>query len=81
MSTTATRSCAAGTIARAEARGLAHVQLLDAAETADLLCMSVPTLRRYVKAAKVPQPIRIGSLIRWRLRDLERFLGLDRKRS
>ena len=74
-------SRAAATIARAEARGVAHAQLLTARETWELLRLSRATFRRYLKRGLVPQPIRIGSLDRWRLRDIERFVGIDRKRS
>jgi len=62
----------------ASARGLAHVQLLDAREVARVLAISVPTLWRYVKQERVPQPIRLSpKVIRWRLRDIERFIGAE----
>ena len=68
----------AETVARANAQGLAHVQLLDVRQVAELLCISIPTAWRYVKAERIPQPVRISaSVIRWRLRDLERFLGAN----
>jgi predicted DNA-binding transcriptional regulator AlpA len=57
---------------------LAHVQLLDAREVAALLSISVPTLWRCVKQERVPKPMHMGPrLVRWRLRDLERFVGAD----
>jgi len=61
---------------------LTHVQLLDAREVAALLSISVPTLWRCVKDERVPQPVRFGPrLVRWRLRDLERFVGVERPRG
>jgi predicted DNA-binding transcriptional regulator AlpA len=58
---------------------LAHVQLLDAREVAGLLRVSMPTLWRCVKQERMPKPIRFGPrLLRWRLRDIERFLGAER---
>lgn len=57
-------------------RELAHVQLLDAREVATLLRISPATLWRCVKDERIPAPIRFGPrLVRWRLRDLERFIG------
>ena len=62
-------------------RALAHVQLLDAREVARVLAISMPTLWRYVKQERVPQPIRLGPrVLRWRLRDIERFVGVERVR-
>jgi len=58
----------------------AHVQLLDARQVAALLGISLPTLWRDVKRQCVPAPIRIGPrIVRWRLRDLERFVGAERQ--
>ena len=77
MSAQSSTTGTAGTAARANAQGLAHVQLLDVRQVAELLCISVPTVWRYVKQERIPQPVRISaSVIRWRLRDIERFLGV-----
>ena len=58
-------------------RSLAHVQLLKAREVAEVLAISMPTLWRYVKLERIPQPIRLGPrVLRWRLRDIERFVGV-----
>lgn len=57
---------------------LRSVQLLDARQVAALLSISLATLWRYVRAERVPQPIRLAPrCLRWRLRDLERFVGAD----
>ena len=67
---------AAETVARATAQGLGHVQLLTVREVSELLAISVLTTWRYTKAERIPQPVRLSpSVIRWRLRDIERFLG------
>ena len=60
-----------------DARRIRHVQLLDAREVAGLLRISIPTLWRAVKQERVPAPIHMGPrLVRWRLVDLERFVGV-----
>jgi predicted DNA-binding transcriptional regulator AlpA len=60
---------------------VAHVQLLDAREVAGLLRISMPTLWRCVKQERIPQPVRFGPrLLRWRLHDLERFVGVKAPR-
>ena len=62
--------------AKAHEHGLAHVQLLDAKQVAGLLSISIPTLWRYVKKQCIPQPVRFGPrAVRWRLRDIELFVG------
>lgn len=59
-------------------RSLAHVQLLDAREVAKILCISMTTLWRYVKQGRIPQPMRLSPrMLRWRLRDIERFVGAE----
>jgi len=53
------------------------VQLLDARQVAGLLNISRATLWRYVKAERVPQPVRLAEkCVRWRLSDIERLLGV-----
>jgi predicted DNA-binding transcriptional regulator AlpA len=60
-----------------DGRRIRHVQLLDAREVAGLLRISIPTLWRCVKQERVPMPIHMGPrLVRWRLVDLERFVGV-----
>ncbi len=57
---------------------LRRVQLLDPRQVASLLHISMPTLWRYVKQERVPQPIRFGPrCVRWRLVDIERLVGQE----
>ena len=35
---------------------------------------SVTTIRSYVQRGLLPRPIKLGDLVRWRWRDVERFL-------
>jgi len=61
----------------AVAARLRCVQLLDARQVAGLLNISRATLWRYVKAERVPQPVRLAEkCVRWRLSDIERLLGV-----
>ncbi len=49
--------------------------LLTAQQVAERLMMSVRTLYRLVKRGRAPRPIRLGrKLIRWRRRDIERYV-------
>ena len=60
-----------------DGRRIRRLQLLDAREVAGLLRISIPTLWRCVKQERVPAPIHMGPrLVRWRLVDLERFVGV-----
>lgn len=44
--------------------------LLKAAEAASMLSIGRSTFFRYVSTGILPQPIKIGGLIRWRVEDL-----------
>jgi excisionase family DNA binding protein len=56
---------------RALPNGLSHQQILTVAQTATLLGVSVPTVRRLRKAKKLPAPIRLSERrIGWRAGDL-----------
>lgn len=46
--------------------------LVPAAEAAKMLSMGESTFWQYVKAGKLPQPIKIGGMTRWRVADLQR---------
>lgn len=48
---------------------------------ADLLDVSESTMRRWRRAGKGPRAIRISRLIRYRVEDLERFLGTEREKQ
>jgi predicted DNA-binding transcriptional regulator AlpA len=50
---------------------LSHQQILTVTQTATLLGVSVPTVRRLRKTKKLPQPIRLSERrIGWRAADL-----------
>ncbi|MFS2049761.1 helix-turn-helix transcriptional regulator [Variovorax sp. Varisp41] len=44
-------------------------------EAAGMLSMGRSTFWREVKAGKLPQPIKIGGLTRWRVADLQRCVA------
>ena len=49
-------------------------KLLTPQETAGLLRISKRSLFRHFKSKKIPQPIRVGGVLRWKLRDLQAFI-------
>ncbi|MGQ3486874.1 helix-turn-helix transcriptional regulator [Roseovarius pacificus] len=49
--------------------------LIKDRETAEMLNIGVSTLWRYSKEGKIPAPIKIGYLTRWRRADIERWLA------
>ena len=50
-------------------------ELLTAEQLAATLGVSAKTIRRYVAAGRLPAPIRIGKLQRWRRADVESALS------
>lgn len=58
---------------------LAHKDrlLITAAEAAHMLSMGKSTFWREVSNKNVPAPVKIGSLTRWRVADLQRFTESD----
>jgi excisionase family DNA binding protein len=44
--------------------------LLTVAAAAEMLTVSVPTLRRMIAAGRTPQPVRLGRALRFRRADL-----------
>ena len=48
-----------------------HDKLLNVHEVAEWLGVSDPTVRRLVAKGELPQPIRLGRLVRWRAKDIE----------
>lgn len=49
--------------------------LLTTAEVARLLHCHERTLRRWCKAGVVPPPVRVGSVVRWRRAELEKWVS------
>jgi predicted DNA-binding transcriptional regulator AlpA len=49
--------------------------LITAAEFAQMLKLSVRTLWRRRSAGQVPQPVRIGGAVRWRLDDVRQWIA------
>ena len=53
----------------------APAALLDVAAVAELLNCSPQHVRRLADAGRMPRPLRIGSLCRWRRTDLDAWLA------
>lgn len=51
--------------------------LIDARELAGLLGLSLRSVRRLDCAGKLPQPVRIGSAVRWRVQEVVAWLEAD----
>lgn len=49
--------------------------LLDVRAVAALLDCSTPHVRRLADAGRMPRPLRLGSLLRWRKTDLESWIA------
>lgn len=49
--------------------------LLDAKALAEKLSISKATVWRMRDGGKLPQPVRLGSCVRWRFTDVERWLA------
>ena len=49
--------------------------LLDANALAEKLSVSKATVWRMRDAGKLPQPVRLGACVRWKLADVERWLA------
>lgn len=57
-------------------RQAAHdVVLLDVSEVAKMLACSARHVRRTTDRGAMPCPVRIGSLVRWRRTDIERWIA------
>jgi excisionase family DNA binding protein len=50
-------------------------QLLTEKQTAQLLCISLATIRRWRKSGKAPSHFLFGSVLRYRLSDVEKFIS------
>jgi excisionase family DNA binding protein len=49
--------------------------LVPAAEAARMLSVGRSTFFRYVKDGKLPKPVDLGGLTRWRVSDLRQHIG------
>ena len=56
-------------------RDSASVLLIDAHRLAELLGLSVRTIRRLDSTAKLPAPVRVGGAVRWRLSEVQAWLN------
>jgi predicted DNA-binding transcriptional regulator AlpA len=61
------------TFDRPVARG-SRCELLTVEELAKILKVSIRTVWRRRKAADVPAPVKIAGAVRWRSRDIERWI-------
>ena len=50
------------------------VMAVDASRLAELLGLSLRTVRRLDSSGKLPRPVRIGGAVRWRLSEITRWL-------
>lgn len=50
-------------------------QFLNIAEVASLMAVSQRTIMRWTEAGTMPQPIRMGSIIRWRKTELDAWIS------
>ena len=50
---------------------------VDAKRLAELLAVSLRTVRRLDSAGKLPRPVRIGGAVRWRLDEITAWLASD----
>lgn len=50
-------------------------ELLDVVTVAELCGCSARTVRRLADAGRMPRPLRLGSLVRWRRAELEAWIG------
>jgi len=49
--------------------------LISAEKVAELLGISKRTLWRLLSAGKLPEPIRLGSVVRWNRDEIEEWIG------
>ncbi len=56
---------------------LAAETLVDAVTLAEKLNVHEVTIRKWQSSGKVPRPVRIGRLVKWRLREIEAWIKAD----
>lgn len=49
--------------------------LLDISDVATTLKCSHPTIARMVKERRIPKPLKIGAMVRWRRSDIEEWVA------
>ena len=54
---------------------LARPELLDVGQVAARLKCSKRSVYRLSDCAKMPRPVKLGSLVRWRVDELDRWIG------
>jgi excisionase family DNA binding protein len=52
-----------------------HAALLDVEQVAELLNCSARHVYRLADAGRMPAPVRLGALVRWRRQDLETWIA------
>lgn len=50
-------------------------ELIDVEGAATMCCCSTRTVRRLADAGKMPRPVKLGRLVRWRRDELARWLS------
>lgn len=56
---------------------LGELIAIDARQLAELLGLSVRTVRRLDSSAELPRPIRIGGAVRWRYEEIKAWIAAD----
>ena len=58
-----------------ETSGSQEPLLVSAAEVARLLQVSTRTLWRQLSAGQIPQPVRFGGTVRWRIEEIRKWIA------
>lgn len=49
--------------------------LIDQKQLAEMLSISRRTVQRMISRGKLPAPIRIGKMVRWKLQDIKKWIA------
>lgn len=60
---------------RSSAIHLNQARAIDAKQLAEVLGLSVRTVRRLDSSGKLPRPLRIGGAVRWSLEDISAWIA------